>query len=211
MKKLMFGIAGVIAIVVSASAVDTAQIKAACEASDKTLWVERNQVCIPRNPCKDSKFESYCNRMFADVELNELGYKVLVEAYARTHNLSCMPVDTKSKLVGQDYVICMGDDVMVFEFDDISEQNMYGFDNGKSYMKELYPYICKAIGGQSGADNNKACYGTTESNCLQLISVLQKYGVDGFYSRWEKDFCRLDVERTDWQIDSNIDGEVKYF
>ena len=32
---------------------------------------------------------------FKDVETQELGYKVLIEAFARTHNLSCVPVDTK--------------------------------------------------------------------------------------------------------------------
>lgn len=197
MKKIIFGIVGIMSVMIPALAdvsSDTAKLKAACQASDKTLWVERNQVCIPKNPCKDSKFEQYCNRDFKNVQIQELGYKILIEAYAGTHDLECLPVDTKSKLIGQDYVVCMGDDVMVFEFDDISEY-AFGFDAKKrdaNYMWDKYPYVCRAINGQSGVDNRTRCYDTTEANCLQLKSILQKYLVDDGV-RWEDNVCVISI------------------
>ena len=205
----MFGIAGVIAVVASANAAETADIKAACQASDKTLWVERNKVCIPRNPCKDSKYEKYCNRMFKDVEVQEIGYKVLVEAFARTHGLSCVPIDTKSKFVGQDYVICMGTDVMVFEFDDISEHPLKeGLLN--TYMHNRYPYVCNAIGGDVLSKDNYSCYGVTEDTCTVLQNVLEKYKVDA-HTSWnkEKASCHMSISQVEYNL--NLDAESKHF
>lgn len=180
MKKTLLGIAGVLAMISSANAVDTAQIKAACQSSDKTLWVERNQVCIPRNPCKNSKYDKYCNRIFRDVQTHHNGYKVMIEVFAKTHTLSCVPVDTNPKIVGQDYVICMGDDVMVFEFDDIHDDVIISDDN---YMYNLYPFLCKAIDGNVLQDGNKSkCYTTTKDACGVLNSVLKKHGFG--YATW---------------------------
>lgn len=209
-KNIICGIAGILATMSAANAVDTAQIKAACQANKKTLWVERNQVCIPRNPCKDSKYEQYCNRDFKDVQIKELGYKVLVEAFARTHNLSCVPVDTKSKLLGQDYVICMGDDVMVFEFDDISEVAIKD-ELTDRYMLNRYPAVCRAIGGSTLEDNKTACSQVTKADCMTLKEVLEKYNVDA-YTNWYEDgnYCRISISRNDADID-NIDREIKQF
>ncbi|MBR5355171.1 MAG: hypothetical protein IK122_03515, partial [Alphaproteobacteria bacterium] len=115
MKKVTLGIAGILAMVSSANAVDTAQIKAACQSSDKTLWVERSQVCIPRNPCDNQKYGKYCNRVFAEYQspADTNVYIDLINLYAKTHGLECDAVPQESALIGQDYVICQGIDVMV--------------------------------------------------------------------------------------------------
>ena len=121
MKKLMFGIAGVMAVLASANAAETADIKAACQASDKTLWVERNKVCIPKNPCENPNFDQYCNREFRNLQLADGEYIGLINYYADVNNIDCKAVPQNAKLTGQDYVICMGKDVLVFEFDDIND------------------------------------------------------------------------------------------
>lgn len=180
MKKLIFGIAGIIAMVSSADAVDTAQIKAACQSSDKTLWVERNQVCIPRNPCKDSKFEKYCNKDFADFQ-SPAGsdmYISLINLYANSHNLSCSAVRQEAKWVGQDYVVCMGTDVMVFEFEDIEDKNIFHLmpEAQKSQLVEVVKAICKATGGFFREDNSVPSCHLSVSNCPKdMNNALTKY------------------------------------
>lgn len=185
MKKLVCGIVGIMAAVSAASAndvaQDTAKLKAACQASDKLVWVERNQVCIPRNPCKDSKYEVYCNRLFKDVQTQGVGYQVFIEAFARTHNLDCSVVEQNSKLIGQDYVICMGNDVMVFEFDDISNFQLRDGFVGPNPMKNLST-LCAAVGGHGDSARNEQYCITTESNCTILNSVLKKVYGD---AKWE--------------------------
>lgn len=174
----MFGIAGVMAVLASANAAETADIKAACQASDKTLWVERNKVCIPKNPCKDSKYEKYCNRIYKDLELWGNQYMILVEAYAKGHGLSCSPVDTKSKMVGQDYIICMGDDVMVFEFDDISDTPpSFNQDKLDEFTLNYKRLLCEAIGGAYGSG---ICQNVSEHQCRQLDDLADRYYVSNF-------------------------------
>lgn len=175
MKKLMIGIAGIMAMVASVNAADTDKIKAACQASDKTLWVERNKVCIPKNPCKDEKFEAYCNRTYKDYQCTETyEYQVLVAAYALGHNLSCTVLESDSHLVGQDYVICAGDDVMVFEFDDINDtRTEISAEQTAERRKEYKRMICEAVGG---ACNSKSeCLDVSETLCHKLEKELAGY------------------------------------
>ncbi len=124
MKKTLLGIAGILAMISSANAVDTSQIKAACQSSDKTLWVERNQVCIPRNPCENPNYEQYCNRVFRDVYPNVYDgeEKDLVNLFALTRELDCKALDHEA--YQGNTVVCYGDDVVVFEFNYIFEKNL---------------------------------------------------------------------------------------
>ena len=164
MKKTLLGIAGILAMISSANAIDTAQIKAACQSSDKTLWVERNQVCIPRNPCDNPNYEQYCNREFSNLQMVDREYEGIINYFAKVKNLDCKAVPQKSKLAGQDYVVCMGTDVMVFEFDDISNK-----------WEELRDCIsdgarkaaCIIMGGTYGP-NDLGCYGASENDCMMF-------------------------------------------
>ena len=172
MKKTLLGIAGILAIISVANAADTDKIKVACQSSDKTLWVERNQVCIPRNPCDNSKYEQYCNRDFKDVESRHyLTFRNMIDLYAETHNLSCKSVNTESKLVGQDYVVCMGDDVMVFEYNDISDNSLIP---SKSDIRNVAKGFCLAAGGKllSDVEYGYNCGGLNESLCKKLSAAV---------------------------------------
>lgn len=194
MKKLMFGIAGVMAVLASANAAETADIKAACQASDKTLWVERNKVCIPKNPCKDSNYEKYCNRIYKDLEVFRLdgdsnfvspAAMLLVEAYAKGHGLSCSPVDTKSKMVGQDYITCMGDDVMVFEFDDVNDTPVaasFSQSRINEYTKKYRGLLCEAMGGAH--DESGVCHNVSKNQCEQLDNMADSYGAYPIRTNW---------------------------
>jgi hypothetical protein len=163
MKKTLLGIAGILAMISSANAADTAQIKAACQSSSKTLWVERNQVCIPRNPCGNPNFDQYCNRDFANIQLVDREYESIVNYYADVNNLDCKVVPQRSSFVGQDYIVCMGKDVMVFEFDDIKDSTM----KVKDCLSDGARTALCTIMGVSADPMGGGCYGTKESICLK--------------------------------------------
>lgn len=199
-KKMLFGIAGVLAVISSVNAADTDAIRQKCQSSDKTLWVENNQVCIPRNPCDTSRksYEAnkrYCNRLFSNVQTEENGYKILIDLYAQSRGLSCVPLSQDGALVGQDYVVCYGKDVMVFEFDDISDVHQHRasgrFDDD----------VCVAAGGVSikyakvkalvnGEDPKRVpyCDGLTETDCNRIDETFNKYGVslEGRLATWSQ-------------------------
>ena len=168
MKKiLLYVVAGVI----SASTVcfaDTAGIKAACEQSDKLLWDARNEKCIPRNPCAEEyegKYGRYCNRTFKDFQ-SGYGfdhYIELINIYASTHGLNCEAIPQSAKFFGQDYVVCQGTDVMVFEFDDIQDANVF---NRFGYREKFLEALCAAGGGLM-ADTNK-CKLSPNSVCITV-------------------------------------------
>ena len=159
MKKTLLGIAGILAIISSANAVDTSQIKAA---SDKTLWVESNQVCIPRNPCENPNYNQYCNRDFANIQLADREYEAVINHYAEVKKLDCKAVPQDGKFIGQDYVVCMGNDVMVFEFDDINEH----FTNYNCLSDGAMKAVCVTIGGRYEMDGE--CVAADKAACLMI-------------------------------------------
>jgi hypothetical protein len=177
-KMLMCVAAGAVVMsCASANDIDVNQIRTACQSSDKTLWVERNQVCIPRNPCENQKFYHYCNRVFGNVETQGVGYRILIDLYARAHNLSCKPVNQDAKLFGQDYVVCDGIDVMVFEFDDIHDHAINNID----YLSRMTKALCTAVDGQKvGGDWTGKCM-TSKERCQNINDVLNEYG---FAATW---------------------------
>ena len=201
MKKTLFVIMGILAIVSSANAVDTAQIKAVCQNSGKTLWDEHNQVCIPKNPCKNEKFEAYCNRIYKDVQLKGFrenlimqaynGYKLLVEAYAIGHNLSCVPLDTDANALGDDYVICMGKDVMVFQFDDIADDIRYeSVEEEAERYRKYNRLVCEAF---EGVYADGICTEISETDCNQIENLSRKYDMTGdiVHAYWNDNVCDM--------------------
>lgn len=168
MKKKLLGIAGVLAMISSANAVDTAQIKAACQSSDKTLWVESNQVCIPRNPCENPNYEQYCNRDFANMQVTGREYEAIVNIFAEAKKLDCKAVEQNGKVFGEDYVVCMGNDVMVFKFDDINE-HFASTDNCLS--EDAKHAVCIAVDGRY--DGNRNCF--VSNGDYDMINMINKH------------------------------------
>ncbi|MFQ6695678.1 MAG: hypothetical protein ACLRFQ_00080 [Alphaproteobacteria bacterium] len=154
MKNIMFGITAILVTVIQATAteIDMAEIKAACEASDELLWDESNEYCVPRNPCLDETgtYSQYCNwKTFENVYsifYNE--WKPLVKIYARVHGLDCEPSHTDGT-----FVWCTGKDLKVFKFASASD-NTYErqTENFEKYAQQTGGFknaICKnALGGQ---------------------------------------------------------------
>lgn len=192
-KKLVCAIVGIMSISgVNANEVGIDQLRIACQSSEKTLWVERNQLCIPRNPCKSEKFEAYCNRLFKDIQTLDLGYMVLIDIYAQTHGLSCKPVRQDSKLFGQDYVLCDGVDVMVFEFDDIHNHSLLSVPE-----ERLFGY-CYAIGGQiGGSDGKYVCFDVSKRDCDIAARIVEEYGFSKNYeysvNESGQHYCYIDI------------------
>lgn len=177
--KIMTGVlAGVISSAAFA-APDVAAIKAACQSSDKTIWVEKNQICIPANPCTSDNMNAkqYCNTVFADDQTgSDEEAMAVVDLYAKTHGLDCEPVNVQFSAAGQDYVTCVGNDVMVFEFDDTRDAD-HGFYHRVKDFHGSFEVVCKAAGGdiyQSSSDGYSAyeCYGLTESVCGMVEDIM---------------------------------------
>jgi len=133
---------------------DTAAIKKACEESNETVWVEKDGVCVPVNPCvgpakRREKYEKYCNQFFKDTQVNErlgMGSK-LIEIYARRRlgiaGLNPAPYLLQAPgIIGQDFMaIKQNGDYVVFEFDDLSENE--SVKARANYVKA----VCLAYGG----------------------------------------------------------------
>ena len=139
-----------------------------CQSKSDKIWVESTKACIPENPCKDSEYEkAYCNRAFANFQ-SPAGtdlYIDLINLYAENHALNCKAVPKESKLVGQDYVVCKGTDVMVFEFDDINDHALHNVSN---YLNDLNAAVCVASGGQM---QNKKC--ETVHACSKFDNMIE--------------------------------------
>lgn len=188
--KIMTGVlAGVISSAAFA-APDVAAIKAACQSSDKTIWVEKNQICIPANPCTSDNMNAkqYCNTVFADDQTgSDREAMAVVDLYAKTHGLDCEPVNVQFSAAGQDYVTCVGNDVMVFEFDDTRDAD-HGFYHGLKDFHSSFEVVCKAAGGDTFQSHSHSsekimnnfyeCYGMTEYACGMVTDIMfRKHGL----------------------------------
>ena len=177
MKKTLLGIAGVLAMISSANAefetwataaeknsknsdITTQTIRTACQNSDKTLWDESNSVCIPRNPCRDSKYERYCIRDLKTITTfwgnNYVDY---INIYAKMHNIDCRAVQQNRDL-GTDYVVCQGRDLKVFDFGNTYAESSFS-------ITPVYEALCKIAGGRvTGIPADSNYDGRVEVNCF---------------------------------------------
>ena len=118
-----------------------------CKAKSDKIWVERTHDCIPQNPCENPNFDQYCNREFRNLQLADGEYIGLINYYADVNNIDCKAVPQNAKLIGQDYVICMGKDVLVFEFDDINDIVITKSKVENFFSDDLMHALCKIMGG----------------------------------------------------------------
>ncbi len=176
MKKLMFGIAGVMAVLSSANALTEEQ----CNKSTSMFWVKYSGECVPRNVC-DSKFKGkydndYCVRDFADTEVESVAVAERLAAYYLENKLgsdkgvNChinVPgAGDKESIFGQNFIPCITADgrYIVFEFDDTTDSN------GVAEAEYVFRPLCKSLGGRSGFGGTygKLCGGLTEEQCKIL-------------------------------------------
>jgi len=173
-----------------------------CKAKSDKIWVERTHECIPTNPCKDSKYEEYCNRAFKDYQSpggTDL-YIYLIDFYAESHNLSCKAVPQDSSMFGQDYVVCQGTDVMVFEFDDINNYNIWSeYHPAQRPHQKTLEAICTAAGGsiETISENKEICkmpnYNSCPTTLKEALAAYKKVNVG-----WE--VIKIDLEGEDCRI-----------
>ena len=193
--KIMTGVlAGVISNAAFA-APDVAAIKAACQSSDKTIWVEKNQICIPANPCTSDNMNAkqYCASLFMDdqtgADEEAMG---VVDLYAKIHGLDCEPVKVEFNAVGQDYVTCVGNDVMVFEFDDTRN-------NGSCDLEQEALIKCVALGGEFFPEyhttkdyvgremtlSTMSCRGVSGSMCAEVGTIIDGQYTSSLYGMYD--------------------------
>ncbi len=146
---------------------------------DKVVWIESKGACIPVNPCNNSKYEAYCNRIFKDVQVaNKSNALDLIRLYSEKF-FGTRYCDIESKwigntlssdgtLIGDDYYGCkLNGNYIVFQFDDVSESNeavgFYGIHQG----------VCLVFGGQpdwkSMTPREYFCTGVSEADCKPEI------------------------------------------
>ena len=212
MKKMFIGIMLAVLGMSYAHAdvnADLERQKAVCQASDKFLWVERNQVCIYRNPCDHQAFERYCNRDFKDYQspAGSNMYIKLINLYAETHGLDCKAVAQDAAAVGQDYVVCMGTDVMVFEFDDIND-HMWTYK--RDTEEQMVHAICTAVGG---TEETSSCQLSPKPVCNLSHNALANCGTACKYMLMDisGDTCKIkiNIDARDADRDA-IDSSIDY-
>ena len=179
MKKTLLSIVAGLVVINTASA----GIKETClENPDKLVWVEKTERCVPINTCKASDpaiVDSYCNRVFKDVQLgNWRKGATVVEEYVRNNlgvsvtieELKNHGVDTS--FFGQDYVRAVLSDggYMVFEFDDLSDMG------GADVREGAGRAACAVYGGEwSSFDGNQrhaSCEGLSEAGCEKVAELM---------------------------------------
>lgn len=193
--KIMTGVlAGVISSAAFA-APDVAAIKAACQSSDKTIWVEKNRICIPANPCTSDNMSAkhYCNRTFANHQTCRDSEAIeAVELYVKTHGLDCVPGIVKYSNIGQDYITCFGNDVMVFEFDDTRN-------NSSCDLEKEALIKCVALGGEFFPEYNTtkdsvgremtlstmSCRGVSRSMCAEVGTIIDGQYTSSLYGMYD--------------------------
>lgn len=181
-KNLLSAVAGV-AVIGSAFAVPNVEVsKNLCaKHPDKYVWVEKNEDCIPINPC-ESKNETikevYCNRAFEFVQLGNWREAIkLVKAYSENvlkvsvTNTKEIAHDKDTSLFGQDYIPVKTSDggYVMFEFDDLSDMTKsdkeagafmgackaFGRDYHRSYSDKIKSWVtyCMQVQSQKECDD----------------------------------------------------------
>ena len=203
MKKLLMFVMCSIMAVSYARADDTEQLRAACQSSDKTVWVELNKVCIPRYPCRSDNQEirkNYCRRVFADIQVpTEEKGRILAEAYIKNVLHTTGTVfkkgllnngDSVAGFYGQDYIdyqLANGGYVE-FEFDDLVDMTITngGIDHGleneiniKTYRKN---YAIKGAFKAFGYDDVRS--DVSSEQCERIVDLANEvYHRDGFITK----------------------------
>ena len=174
MKSIIYGIATAVALVGTANALTTEEIKQRCLQSEEYAWDAKNSLCVYRNACK---FEpDHCNRVFKDVQVGKPEHgETLVRAYLNKHGYGVDSItNTGSATFGQDYVrVFLTDGSYVeFEFDDLHDME---------YNKDFIPldYWCIAFDGIVSYDNGHICKGITKQECDEIT------GGQGVYSEMD--------------------------
>ena len=96
----------------------------------------------------------------------------MVELYA-LGRLECRAVDVQHSLFDQDYVTCIGNDVMVFEFDDTRNIDMAW------EFSDLASYVCDALGGENiNTSGDRSCLYINAGECNEIERIMtHKYDV----------------------------------
>jgi len=192
-KNLIYGIAGFMAMVMSANADDkTEALKQKCMRSLGTYWVEANNICVPRNPC-DSKWDykwvrqGYCITDFKNVQF---AYPVTAENAAlyylqnkigEGHGIQCHSdvanSGGKEHFIGDDYIPCTTNDgrYVVFQVDDTT--------NGTTEIGELARVLGESMGGKcgvSGSNNHPSvvCTALSQEECDKLGKQMRTFNSD---------------------------------
>lgn len=179
MKNMIIGILVSVMAVLSVKADNTNELKIACQQSDKTLWVERNNLCIPKHPCGDEskKIQKYCDwNTFSSVTSSLYDeWKDLVRIYVKKHNINCEP----EEVINDHFVLCKGNDVKEFNFsgiyniwkDDLKKALSIGgkYSDGAVLVKE----ICeKSLGGIYN-EEERMCMKISKSDCENTKEIIK--------------------------------------
>ena len=203
MKKTLLSVLAVVSVMGAASAVPSAaDRKAMCESKpDKYVWVEKNQACVPVNPCTSSNDDmkaAYCDRTFKDIQMWD-GARTIATVYLSRVRKVRGDFDyehstTGVKYYGQDYLAYKTSDggYIVLEFDDTSDF----VDSSEDYIKAA----CLAYGQTPTKDG---CVLETADRVLcssiaELASrVYDRGNITGeIVDRDEPNVCEMKVETT---------------
>lgn len=163
MKNLICGITTAAALIGTANALTTEEIKQRCLQSEDYVWDAKNSLCVYKNACEYEP--DHCNRVFKDVQVgNPEDAETLVRAYLNKNGYGVNSItNTGSATFGQDYVrVFLTDGSYIeFEFDDLSDME----------FKEHIPFDawCAAFSGTViTEDTIYGCRGITKQECDEM-------------------------------------------
>ena len=174
MKKTLLSVGAALAVIGSACAAG----RDTCN-PDKYVWVERDELCIPKNPCKsksDVIREAYCSTVFKDVQLSNWRHGVTaVKAYLDKKrglgmtNTGDIGNDKDTSFFGQDYIPAKTTDggYVVFEFDDLSDLG------GADVEEGAIQAGCLIYDGKyTKTSDGLYCIGPAESYCSEIREIV---------------------------------------
>lgn len=174
MKKTLLSAVAGLAVIGSACAAgpDTCN-------PEKYVWVEKDELCVPKNPCKSKSNvirDAYCNQIFKDVQLSNWRHGVtLVKAYLDKRrglgitNASDIGNDKDTSFFGQDYIPAKTTDggYVVFEFDDLSDLGGVDVEEGAVQA------ACLIYDGKyTKTSDGLYCIGPAESYCPEIGEIV---------------------------------------
>lgn len=99
-----------------------ATTKSSCENNKKAIWVDRESVCVPKNPCMFNQYENYCIDTdltnYYEVPKGNIKSSEVVNIYVKHLGFNCSVVEKDIfKEYGFTFVPCKGADYRVLKFD----------------------------------------------------------------------------------------------
>lgn len=187
MKKLLIISLIAFTAVTGANAADnseaTAKLKSLCSKSSEKIWIEKDGICAPINPCTNSKYARYCENMFSDIKVSDpqKGAALVSLFTAKFYqNSGCASTVDSSDDQGS-FIGCTmkNGDYLAFSFSDLNDADSKNYERNKKACNIMNGYIVNT-------DDQVECSGISEEEC----EIIEKQEIPAKYDA-ERKVCTI--------------------